>query len=165
MWIQQQDYKRMWDYVITYRADNSSHIYRTTHLDAADNIEKWRYPATMPAWASRIRLEVVNVRAVRLMDLALSKEDCEKAGVQFTDFGKYNPGKMSIDGGKTYHERIPKQHDGYHVFPVSQPGQCLGTHYAALMNMWRKIYGKQFPVESNPWAWVVDAKEAQDGVD
>jgi len=49
---------------ILYRADGE---YLTAKEDAAD--EPWRSPATMPAWASRITLEVEGVKVCRAFDL------------------------------------------------------------------------------------------------
>ena len=44
---------------------------------------KWRSPATMPRWASRLTLEVESVRVQRLQDI--SEEDAKAEGARFHD--------------------------------------------------------------------------------
>lgn len=56
-------------------------VYRegyVSDLPEAPMRPKWRSPATMPAWASRITLEVVGVRCVRCADLSYA--DALKCG-------------------------------------------------------------------------------------
>lgn len=58
----------------------------------------WRSPATMPAWASRITLEVVGVRAVHLGDL--SPDDARSAGFTGNDVSAL--GKMCLEWQTLY---------------------------------------------------------------
>jgi len=45
---------------------------------------RWRFPATMPAWASRITLEVESVRCCRLLQLC--EDDARKMGVPWKTY-------------------------------------------------------------------------------
>lgn len=52
--------------------------------DDGDPHAHWKSPATMPQWASRIHLTVVEVKAVRLHDLTCG--DAEDIGVKWEEF-------------------------------------------------------------------------------
>ena len=68
----------------------------------------WRSHATMPAWASRITLEVVGVRCVRCGDITY--EDAEKAGVADVLLGTHgmSPLTMLRDAwNRRYGKRYP----------------------------------------------------------
>jgi len=52
--------------------ENGRVVYRETSPNAQVD-QRWRSPATMPAWASRITLEVVGVGCVRVQELCIGK--------------------------------------------------------------------------------------------
>jgi len=54
----------------------------------------WRSPATMPAWASRITLEVVGVRCVRCN--SITYEDAEKSGVADASLGTRGMSPLTV---------------------------------------------------------------------
>lgn len=108
----------------------------------------------MPRHASRILLEIIDVRIERIMDI--SEADAMVEGVTFTDFGKFTPkGAASLDGGKTHHPFKPKQHSGYHVGDVSGPDECHATARGAFAALWISINGTDAWAD-NPMAWVVE---------
>ena len=112
--------------------------------DSDDNfVERWSPSIHMPRWASRILLEVTNVRVERLHDI--SEEDAIAEGL-----------KAITKDGKTIKYGIPDR-DGYpgnddtgwdwcdwNVSPVS-----------AYKMLWESINGQGSWV-LNPWVWVVE---------
>lgn len=87
----------------------------------------WRPSIFMPRWASRITLEITDVRVERLTDI--SEEDARAEG-------------------------CPLTHDGKHYDPpASDPWQGYGR--ASFCLLWDKINAKRAPWDSNPWVWVV----------
>lgn len=88
----------------------------------------WKPSIHMPRWASRITLEVVQVRVQRLQDI--SEEDARAEGVE---------------------ARIPRAV----VTPsgaVTNDGLSASEAYAAL---WDSINGDRAPWSSNPWVWAI----------
>jgi len=113
----------------------------------ADTIEKlgidpaWRPSIHMPRAASRITLEIVNVRVERLQ--ALSEEDAISEGSPESDpLAWWLPNEL---GGRDHIE----EH----------------THRAGFRHIWDVIYGGNLvhggsPLawKQNPWVWVIDFK-------
>lgn len=114
--------------------------------DSDDNfVERWSPSIHMPRWASRILLEVTNVRVERLHDI--SEEDAIAEGL-----------KAITKDGKTIKYGIPDR-DGYpgnddtgwdwcdwNVSPVS-----------AYKMLWESING-QGSWDLNPFCWVIEFK-------
>ena len=90
---------------------------------------KWRPSIHMPRWASRITLEVTEVRVERLQDI--SEEDAKAEGVNggCLKCGQENPCGCGV------------------------PSPC---HLDSFVYVWNEINAKRgYPWESNPWVWVV----------
>lgn len=104
-------------------------------------VPRWRPSIHMPRWASRIQLEITDVRVERVQDI--SGEDAQKEGCTFVDFGKnkwgnQNPGWRCGDAA-THH------------------GQALDTPRFAFANIWNSINEKcGLGWDINPWVWVVE---------
>jgi hypothetical protein len=118
----------------------------------------WRPSIFMPKAACRIFLRVTAVRAERLQEI--TEEDAIREGIVFTDFGmNTNRGKMSVDGGITFHQLKPEQYPGYHAGDATHPNQCLHTARSAFGNLWEEINAKRagglYAWEKNPWVRVV----------
>lgn len=110
----------------------------------------------MPRWASRILLEITDVRVERLQDI--SDDQAKAEGMVYTDFGmQERPGKVSLDGGKTFHPVKPQQAPGWHAGDATHPDQCLDRARWAFANLWEKING-EYSWDANPWVWVVEFK-------
>lgn len=100
----------------------------------------WRPSIFMPRWASRISLDVTDVRVERLQDI--TEADAIAEGCEFTDFGEYQPqGVASLDGGKTFHPFKMRQHNGWHWGNATRPDQCLGSALQAYGNLWEQLNG------------------------
>lgn len=120
---------------------------------------RWRPSIHMPRWASRILLEVTDVRVERLQDISDAQAKAE--GMVYTDFGmQERPGKASIDGGKTFHPLKPQQAPGWHAGDAKHPDQCLDRARWAFANIWEKINGEN-SWDANPWVWVVEFKRVE----
>jgi hypothetical protein len=110
-----------------------------------DNQGKIRQSIFMPRWASRILLEITDIRAERLNDIG--NGDAMQEGIVQTwgDFGG-NPPKWAIDEVDSYGDA-----SGSHIYDnhTSSENFCL---------LWESINGKG-SWDENPWVWVVEFKE------
>ncbi|WP_060476687.1 hypothetical protein [Pseudomonas monteilii] len=119
----------------------------------------WKPSIHMRRRDSRILLEVTDVRVERLQDI--SEDQAKAEGMVYTDFGmQERPGKVSIDGGKTFHPLKPQQAPGWHAGDATHPDQCLDRARWAFANLWEKINGEN-SWDANPWVWVVEFKRVQ----
>jgi hypothetical protein len=85
----------------------------------------------MPRWASRILLEITDIRVERLQDI--TEEDACDEGI--------------------------KQYEN-HAFGLDEPKECIGTSAKlAFMRLWNHINGPA-SWDANPWVWVVKFKRA-----
>lgn len=120
-----------------YKADSTDKDgYFWSSIAADPKGVKWRPSIFMPRWASRITLEITNVRVERLDEI--TDDDAIKEGV----------------------ERVGKTRDGfsplYKNYFVDCPDRSAKYSFSTL---WRKINGKKYPWESNPWVWVIEFKK------
>lgn len=96
----------------------------------------WRTPATMPAWASRITMEVVGVRCVRLESL--------------TNMDAINTG-------------IPEYLNQFKRRPYTEYEDDLWRNSTTLENMrrfWESKYGIRYPWATS-WAWAVEVRRVE----
>lgn len=120
--------------------------YRATDkLDAIDldgNDIGWKPSIHMPRWASRIQLEIVNIRLERLNEI--SEDDAEAEGIE---------GINQPTGGDDYQDYWrdygvnKKEADGWPWF--------TGDPIASFKSLWNSIYKNW---DSNPWVWVIEFK-------
>jgi hypothetical protein len=106
-------------------------FYKAT-LESWQRRGKWRPSIHMPRWASRITLEVTDVRVERLQDI--SEEDANAEGV------------------KVLQTRV--------VVPFSNPVERIElNHRNYFATLWDDInYKRGFGWDKNPWVWVVEFK-------
>lgn len=91
----------------------------------------WSPSIYMPRWASRITLEITNVRVERVQDI--SEEDAKAEGII------YDP----CD----------------HVRRSCEEIGCLGPLIAPFRDFWDSINAKRgYSWDSNPWVWVIEFK-------
>ncbi|WP_338743752.1 hypothetical protein V8953_09175 [Klebsiella michiganensis] len=98
--------------------------------------EKWTPSLHMPRWASRILLEITDVRVERLN--AISEEDARAEGI--IDGGCLNCGEP-------------------------EPCGCANPEPDAIdafAYLWQSIYGQE-NWNANPWVWVIEFKRVEGG--
>lgn len=97
--------------------------------DADQSGVRWRPAIFMPRWASRITLEITDVRVERLQEI--SEEDAQAEGLEY-------PCTLDI----TRNGDCP-------VVDISRPWAC------GFARLWNSINGKKHPWRSDPWVWVL----------
>ena len=109
---------------------------------------KLRPSIHMPRWASRILLEITDVRVERLN--AISPEDAESEGLERTNFTGFGdePGLPSYPEPDVYFDPLKKQWKEY-------PPE-------AFAGLWESIYGEG-SWKANPWVWVIEFKRVEGG--
>jgi hypothetical protein len=114
-------------------------------------------PVTMPRWASRITLEIVNVRVERLQDI--SKEDAISEGATFTDYGL----QCYHDPAQPCSLFTHNQKNGWSMRQSSSSAECMYSPKYAYANWWesRSGFAKRAPWSSNPWVWVVEFRRVE----
>lgn len=94
----------------------------------------WRPSIHMPRWASRILLEITDVRVERLN--AISQEDAQAEGMELTG---WRPTYSAPDSG----------------------GE-VWTPYDNFAQLWESIYGEE-SWKANGWVWVIEFKRVEGG--
>ena len=111
--------------------------YRATEICVGT---KWIPSIFMPRWASRITLEVVNVRVERVQDICF--EDCLSEGCD-SGFEHYDGSCNHIEDGSC----------------------CQGWHYGSKWNfryLWDSINAKRgYGWDANPWVWVIEFRRVE----
>ena len=122
---------------VDYRATPKFEASHPAGWDCAPNDAealKWRPSIHMPRWASRILLEITDVRVERLN--AISQEDAQAEGLELTG---WRPTYSDPDSG----------------------GEVM-TPYDNFAELWSSIYGEE-GWKSNPWVWVIEFKRVEGG--
>ncbi|HBR6834672.1 TPA: morphogenetic protein [Klebsiella aerogenes] len=121
-----------------YNIDQDSHdmAYRATPPADWPEGGRWRPSIHMPRWASRILLEITDVRVERLNDI--SQEDAQAEGMALTG---WRPTYSDPDSG----------------------GE-VWTPYDNFARLWESIYGEG-SWKANPWVWVIEFKRVEGGAE
>ncbi|EPI5150382.1 morphogenetic protein [Klebsiella pneumoniae] len=119
-----------------YNIDQNSHdmAYRATTPADWPEEGRWRPSIHMPRWASRILLEITDVRVERLN--AISQEDAQAEGMELTG---WRPTYSDPDSG----------------------GEVM-TPYDNFAELWSSIYGDE-SWNANGWVWVIEFKRVEGG--
>lgn len=96
--------------------------------------ERWRPSIHMPRWASRLTLEISEVRVQRLQEI--SDEAAAAEGMDFRPIDTF-------PGVKAWH---------------APDGWSHKTARGAFDHAWESINGKRAPWASNPWVWAITFK-------
>lgn len=94
-------------------------------------IDKWRPSIHMPRWASRINLEITNVRVERLQDI--SEEDAYAEGIDSETSEAYQRAEHAKLGGVS----------------------CSPASIHGFADLWDSINGPG-SWDQNPWVWVIE---------
>ncbi|HGW3748289.1 TPA: hypothetical protein ACNIBN_001899 [Klebsiella pneumoniae] len=122
---------------VDYRATPKFEASHPAGWDCAPNDAeaiKWRPSIHMPRWASRILLEITDVRVERLN--AISQEDAQAEGMELTG---WRPTYSDPDSG----------------------GEVM-TPYDNFAELWSSIYGEG-SWKTDPWVWVIEFKRVEGG--
>lgn len=142
-------------YARRYRADD----YTVPGLGDFDG-EPWRPSIFLPRWASRITLEITEVRAQHVQ--SISEQDATAEGFESVPFVRWYEGmKPMLDGSLVRQQSrgIPPE-SWTEVRALKDVG---GSDYDPLERsakegfcaVWDSINRKKFPWSSNPWVWAV----------
>ncbi|BCM89102.1 hypothetical protein IAD21_00946 [Abditibacteriota bacterium] len=120
--------------------------YRADHIDPRGDKEpmEWRPSIFMPRWASRLTLEITDIRVERLQ--SISEEDAMAEGVEKNVLPGYEHEWKETDGWRDY--LLPK-------FADCWPEENARDSFASL---WRSINGAD-SYETNPFCWVLTFKK------
>lgn len=136
---------------VLYRADGDY----AEQFEQVDSPEMaiWRPSIFMPRWASRISLDVTDVRIERLD--AITEEDAKAEGVEWP-----SPTVVCACEGPAEDPGPTHRPDCTWRDPTYDPcGIRAIDEYAIL---WNAINGKRAPWAANPWVWVVSFSVAKD---
>jgi len=114
--------------------------YRATEV-APDTLS-WKPSIHMPRWASRITLEVTDVRVERLQDI--SEADAKEEGIERTRRG---------DMWRTYRPDCVQ-----HWNTDAELGHKMAS--SSYASLWESINGPE-SWAANPWVWVVEFKRKE----
>lgn len=122
-----------------YNIDQNSHdiAYRATTPADWPEEGRWRPSIHMPRWASRILLEITDVRVERLN--AISEKDAAAEGVP-------PAGSLLPDYPGTF----------------LTPKGDFATAKVAFQRLWESIYGEE-SWQANGWVWVISFKRVEGG--
>ena len=121
---------------VWYRATPESEFMWLTDDGSMTDIIPWKPSIFMPRWASRIMLEITDVRVQRLQDI--SKVDALAEGISVLPL-------QSVDDPTAWYQSTPGNHQA----------RSAEESYAKL---WDSINRKTHPWSSNPWVWAITFK-------
>ncbi|WP_458718289.1 hypothetical protein [Pseudomonas gregormendelii] len=117
---------------------------------------KWKPSIHMPRAASRILLEITDVRVERLQDI--SEDQARAEGCFFTDYGQacFHGGRGIRDATECeYPASKHQQRPGWMWDKTNSHEQCLDSARNAFGNLWQSVGGDW---NASPWVWVVEFK-------
>jgi hypothetical protein len=126
--------RETWAHVLDFGRSTGGYFYRASYTNGGpyDDVKKWKPSIFMPRAASRITLEVTEIRVERVQDI--SEEDARSEGVE-----RFN------DDGVIYYGPFNKGHANPRV---------------AFEWLWDSINAKRgYSWEANPWVWVITFKQ------
>jgi hypothetical protein len=133
-------------------ATTAQPIYRADG-DHWDERDRWRPSIHMPRWASRITLEITEVRVERLQDISESDADAE--GCERLDSDREDPDWNlcpQCGGTRLYTSFGPN----LGACPDTDCTKC-DTYVKRYRHLWETINGEG-TWDANPWVWAISFK-------
>lgn len=126
---------RLWARETWTGADDPAHKHAVHYRADGERACRWRPSIFMPRWASRLMLEVVNVRVERVQEI--NEPDAIAEGVQFV-----------------------KEHSPDHRRYAAPAGQeTWSTAHDAFAWVWHRLNAKRgYGWDKNPWVWCLTFK-------
>ena len=123
----------------------------------------WRPSIHMPRWASRITLEITDVRVQRVQDI--SEEDAIAEGCAARPFpGPWWQGYRDIDGDLIHQEAVGEFPPDWMIEPhrMRDLSHLDVSARDAFRNLWDSINEKRgFGWNANPWVWALTFKRLE----
>lgn len=153
LWVRETWYDDLYTRDETEKASREGIYYRADH-DCSDweagcpcrnddNRSEWRSPIHMPRWASRLLLEIKEVRVERLQ--SISEEDAKAEGVD-----------------PVIESEPPAWYGAKWKTKEGQPRRDKWTcPIFAYRDLWEEINGTRAPWASNPWVWCLTFSRVQ----
>jgi len=119
-------------------------------------MKDWRWTPSihMPRFASRILLEITELRVERVK--SISEEDAKREGIFHKDYGLqcYHVSNGPKDVGTCPSMAGHEQKPGWSWYDTTSPNECHSTWYGAAAGLFCKTFSPEV-WESNPWVWVI----------
>ncbi|MHA3051861.1 hypothetical protein [Acinetobacter sp. ANC 4640] len=148
-WLSSNDQLNHKDIIKDSDGDHRVVQYLATNSDTDVPLNDFKLKKTpsihMPRWASRILLEITNIRVERLNDI--SEADAIAEGVEPISV----PDNVPVEGGYTKANRAMWK--GYQ----NNERAYRDTAKDSFMSLWKSVYGADSWV-ANPWVWVIEFK-------
>jgi hypothetical protein len=128
-------------------------------LWAGEPDHHWRPSTHMPRWASRLTLEITDVRVQRLRDI--SEEDAESEGVNVACRAPV-PGPTPVNPTCTECCKGKMSHIGSSMACPQGYGTCFSnwTWRGGFAYLWDSTNRKRAPWDSNPLVWAITFKKS-----
>jgi hypothetical protein len=117
---------------------------------------RWKSPILMPRWASRLTLEITDVRVERLQDLTHGDVWAELG----REPGEHMPAKPHDWDRMSEAQRAAKVRAEART---TYAAQCADADnlFADFARGWDSINGKRAPWDSNPWVWALTFRRVE----
>lgn len=168
--------RETWDYHVhaldELNEKDGPFVYWADPFSHQDRISsRWRSPIHMPRWASRITLDVVNVRVESLQDISEADawaEGCEPG--ENDEYGRTFPAEVDHGNGCTESWDCAKDWyaDRWDSIRASNrpnlPERASSRRYARV-KAWLDKHPDTASWAANPWVWVIEFTRVQGGAE